>query len=119
MRIYVATKWEQRERAREVMQWLRWKDHTITYDWTQAEQFSQAQAECDFDGVMAAEALVVLAEWDLPYKGTYVEFGVALAIGIPVYVVGPGFDGCIFITLPNVHRIGTVNRLLERLAEAA
>lgn len=104
MRVYVAAKWEDRERAREVMYLLVKAGHQITYDWTICDQFSEEQAQRDVSGVLTANALVFIAEKDLHYKGAYVEFGIAVAQNIPIYVMGHYIDQCIFTKLPNVYR---------------
>lgn len=115
MKIYVATKWEERFYARQVMDALVAAGHTITYDWTHGEQISREQAELDKRGVMTADALVVIAERDLAYKGTYVEFGIAVARGIPIYIEGNAIDGCIFTKLPEVRR-GITSLLIPKNA---
>lgn len=88
MKVYVAAKWEERNRAREVMFRLVEAGHTITYDWTVQEQESGYQAEADIDGVVKANAYVGVFEKDLNYVGALIELGAALGIGIPVYVIG-------------------------------
>jgi len=103
MKVYVATKLEEKERARAVMAELRAMGHTITYDWTTNDQVNQEQAMNDFEGVLEADALVLIAERDLPYCGTLVEFGMALALNIPVYVLGNALDRCIFMRLPEIY----------------
>ena len=102
MRLYVAAKWEDRPNARRWMDMLERAGHTITYDWTHAEQMSREQAEKDRDGVLSADAVVVVAERDLRYCGTVCEMGMALAKGIPVYLTGHALDKCIFVKLPLV-----------------
>jgi nucleoside 2-deoxyribosyltransferase len=104
VKIYVATKWEEIPRAREVMGLLMREGHTITYDWTYCEQLSREQAIADKQGVMDADVLVFIAEKHLAYNGALAEFGMALARGIPVYVLGPGIDSNIFMQLPEVRR---------------
>jgi hypothetical protein len=104
MRIYVATKFEEFERAREVMDLLRSAGHTITYDWTRNKQFSRTQARNDKHGVVTADALVCIFEKDLAYKGVWVEFGIAVSRHIPIYVLGTAGDRCIFLQLQEVHR---------------
>src|SRR4051812_27671723 len=104
MKLYVAAKWEDRPRARVIMDRLIAAGHTITYDWTRAEQFSIAQACHDKQGVMDADALVFIAEHDYAFKGAYVELGMAVARGIPIYILGEAINACIFILLPEVHR---------------
>jgi hypothetical protein len=105
VRIYVAGKFERVHDVRAVQEILRANGHTITFDWTRDDLgFTSAQAMRDYMGVFKADALVIVAGEDLPYKGTYVEFGMALMKGIPIYILGKGMDGCLFITMPQVHR---------------
>ncbi len=86
MRIYVAGKYEEGPRIRRIMDALEAQGHTITYDWTQNEQVSSEQAKLDYYGVVNAEALVLIAEYDLRYAGALVEMGIALGLGKHVYV---------------------------------
>ena len=94
--IYVATKWENREYARRIMNALEERGHVITYDWTQQEQESTEQAASDVWGVQLADVLLILANTDAAYKGTYVELGVALGLFKRVLLVGDGLDACLF-----------------------
>ncbi len=102
MRVYVATKYENRVRAQEVMELLRELGHEITYDWTTNEQVSAQQAALDAQGVATADALIFIAEEAYAYAGAYVEMGIAIGRGIPVLVLGHAIDACIFTKLPNV-----------------
>ncbi len=105
MKIYVASKYEERTQVRKLMDVLEAAGHTITYDWTSNEEDSASQAWHDAMGVITAEAFVFLAEKDLPYCGALVEMGIALGKGIPVYVVGHALDQrCIFLKLQEVHQ---------------
>ena len=108
MKIYVATKWENRSEANRVLALLRSAGHHITYDWTVWEQESTEQALADLSGVLNADCLIVLAEQDLPYKGTYVELGAALAAGLTIYLVGDGLDACLFSKHPDVQKLSLV-----------
>ena len=117
MLLYVATKWEARSRASEVMNLLRQAGHVITYDWTVSDLETPEQAEFDLSGVVEADALILMVEHQAQYKGTYVELGAALASSIPVYVVGHGMDKCLFLKHPLVCRVASVHSLLERLSE--
>ena len=112
MKVYVAAKWEDRVAANRLMNRLIMAGHTITRNWTQCDQFSPEQAGNDMHGVMMADAFVFLAEKPLAYKGAYTEFGMALARGIPIYLLGHGADANIFTQLPQIHR--TLDPLLER-----
>ncbi len=105
MRIYVASKFEEQTRVREVMAQLRTAGHAITYDWTMNEQISPEQARKDVMGVLSADALVLIAEKDLNYCGALVEFGIAIGRELPIFVIGDALnDRCIFMKLPNLIR---------------
>lgn len=108
MRIYVAAKWEEKEKARQVMDMLEAAGHTITYDWTQCSVCDREQAERDRDGVLTADAFVGIFERDLAYCGALVELGMALGRGIPCFLIGNAIDvergKCIFTQLPNIRR---------------
>lgn len=103
MKIYVAAKWEEKDYAKAIMQELQGFGHTITYDWTVCAVADRAQAALDVLGVQSAEAFVGIFEENLPYQGAIAEFGMAVARGIPCYLLGHAIDGCIFTKLPNVH----------------
>ena len=104
MKVYIATKFEEHERALSIAQALENAGHVITWRWWENDQFTTEQAARDMDGVLAADALVFIAEKDLPYRGAYVEFGIAIARGIPIYLLGHAADSCIFTKLPQVQR---------------
>lgn len=106
MKVYVAGKWEEKERVREVQEQLRAAGHTITHDWT-SEPLGAVPLECallDKEGVLSADAYVGVFEKDLPYKGAMSELGIAIARGIPCYILGTYCDRNIFMALPEIHR---------------
>lgn len=111
MRVYIATKWENREEAQSVAAALEMVGHVITCPWWLNEQMTPEQAQADVKGVMTADALLLLVEKDYQYKGALVEFGIAIALDIPIYVVGHAIDSCIFLLLPQVVRGGYGNLL--------
>lgn len=88
MKIYVATKWENRENARKFMDYLENYGHEITYDWTIGQQVNEDQAIADMAGVVTADVLVFLADKELAYTGALIEVGAALGCGKRVYVLG-------------------------------
>ena len=104
LKIYVAGKLEDKDRVRVIQAMLRNAGHEITVDWTTNSQNSRVQAIKDLRGVADADILVAVFEKDLPYKGTYVELGAALALGKPVYILGPNARKCIFLKHPNVRQ---------------
>lgn len=110
VKIYVAGKWEDKERVREVQEYLKRFGHTITHDWTQAESCGDDEerwkehASNDKKGVLSADAFVGVFEKDLKYSGALAEFGMACAIGIPCYILGNAIDSNVFLRLPEVKR---------------
>lgn len=86
--IYVASKFEERARAKALMEDLRLVGFQIAHDWTGEEETGepgrhewglarQSHATADFHGVLEADRLVVI---DNPLgRGLYVELGIALA----------------------------------------
>lgn len=114
MRIYVAGKYSPatNARVREIHAMLIAAGHTITHDWTADSEVSTTQAMNDLNGVLTADAFVLVAEsHDVVYCGAVAELGMALAIGLPVYVLGDALDtkrdvqgSCIFMKLPTLNR---------------
>lgn len=109
-RIYVAGKWEEKDRVRQVQEQLKAAGHTITYDWTRANGDNnavgsrQAFAMADRSGVFEADVFVGVFEKDLKYIGALTEMGMAVAMDIPIYILGNSIDSNIFLELPEVRR---------------
>lgn len=85
---YVAAKFEEYERAREIMRWLQASGHTITHDWTRTKGIGPMQAIADLRGVTDADVFVGIFEKNLKYTGALVELGAALATGKLIYILG-------------------------------
>lgn len=104
MKVYIATKFEDRHIASE---WVRHLEHAgiqITHDWPSVEADSDEQvtgemrnicAAQDFAGVLAADFVWVLAP-KTGGRGCWTEMGIALARGIPVVLSGAGVGLNIF-----------------------
>lgn len=109
MKIYVASKFENKERVREVMKQLTDAGHEITHDWTRelpnpTEEDRKQYALDDKFAVLSADAYVGVFEKDFKYSGALVEMGLAMAVGMPVHILGNAVDSNIFLRLPNVVR---------------
>lgn len=114
MRIYVASKYSPATiaRVREVYAQLIAAGHQITYDWTTDDTEGAVQAINDLHGVLGADVFVLVAEdHDVVYCGAVAELGMALASGLPVYVLGDALDtarpiqgACIFLKLATIRR---------------
>jgi hypothetical protein len=98
---YVAGKYEDYERVREVQETIRGFGHGITYDWTDDVEYYltegdndsitpeiEAQlAARDLDGVR--RAMIVVAVSNEHWCGTLIEIGIALDQGKRVWILGP------------------------------
>lgn len=126
MKIYVAGKFEEGARVREVHQMLKDMGHEITHDWTredasgyqgaEREAYFRRCAEKDFEGVKDCDLILVLNH-DRLFGGA-TEMGLALAWGRVVYVVEPAIRDNIFYHLgPDL--ISTFPTLEEALAAIA
>lgn len=109
MRVYVAAKFEDKDRVKEVYEKLKAFGCEITHDWTGEDAEKMAgpegdkyRAECsfnDFNGVKKANVVLVLNH-DRLYGGA-AEMGMALAWGKKVFVVDSKIRYNIFFSLPN------------------
>lgn len=106
--IYVAAKFEEGPRVREVHERLRNLGFKITHDWTREDpanrkgvelaEFMTSCAIKDYNGVLEADIVLVLNHDRL--FGGCTEMGLALAWGRTVYVVEPQIRENIFYNLP-------------------
>lgn len=112
MRIYVAAKFEEKERVKALYDALEKAGHQITHKWIGEDasglvgealkSYLRTQADRDVEGVVSCDVLVLL-----PHekgRGLYVELGVALAFVKPVVAVGSleSAPNCIFLTTDEV-----------------
>jgi len=125
MKIFIAGKVGEEEVAREAMNMLSQAGHEISFDWTtiphlkpydENSEASQQAALLESRGVLESDALVLLAHDK--GVGMYVELGMAIASGKPIYVVGTGSSRTMFIYHPLVRRVGTISNLLNVLEKS-
>jgi hypothetical protein len=122
MKVYVATAFPNREEAKAVMHALRAAGHVITHDWTgeaidpawpveRQEAYLRACGTADFEGVAEADALVLVNHQ--ASRDAMAEFGMALGLGTPVFVLYPERRSSVFFhyAVP----VGSVPELLEQL----
>lgn len=125
MRVYVASKFEDKHIAQHAMKQLRAVGHEITHDWTveddskaepgRLDEYHAVCAERDIEGVQDAEVLVIF-----PHnqgKGLYVELGIALGAAIPIVCVSKGLDlpSCIFLKVEDVHHVETIEQAISAI----
>jgi hypothetical protein len=115
VKVYVATKWENRFAAWNWMRKLESKGHVITHDWTQEDagnadnDYLRTCAAKDVQGVKDCDALVLINHPAV--CGALVEFGIALGLGKHLILVDYDGPSAIFYRLPNVYHV-------KNLAEA-
>lgn len=121
MKIYVAGKWEDRERVAEIMRVLKGIGHEITLDWSdhkyEDEEYPQQYCQEDVQGVKDAELYLGIFVAEYNYRGSLVEMGIALGEGIPVWLLGDKADSCIFSNHPSVRRFRAWGELADAIAE--
>ena len=123
MKVYVASKYQERETIRELYDILRSHGHEITVDWTNhdvfpddAEEEKLGEFACDdVRGVQECDSMIIYMVNEHQYKGAWVEMGVALALNKPVFVLGNAGDSCIFMNHSLVRKYICFVKLLEYL----
>lgn len=115
IKIYLASKWENREAIKNMMSYIIGHGFKITTDWTTHTDFSQSQlySMIDLDGVKDCDVLIVYAPTKLPYKGTYVELGIALGLDKDIYIIGNGIDECVFSKHPNIKKNNSISSVVK------
>lgn len=123
LKVYVAGAWiERKERAIPAIQALRAAGVIITHDWTVDEdQHSNAvvsdshmpnelrlkRAQDDFNGVLAADVVLILTPHERGASGMWTEFGIALGTGKRIYIAGENSRRTIFTELPQCAHFAT------------
>lgn len=126
MKVYVASKFENKWAVRAAILALRGAGHVITHDWTDEDAtgleggelslYLAIAARRSLTAALRAEALVLL--WRPEMAGAWVEFGAALARGIQVIAVGapPTHPRCIFLELIPVQHVDGIDEAIRLLA---
>ena len=121
MKIYVAGKWEDRTRVSEIMQILRDIGFEITCDWTDHKYADEAYPRqyCmdDTQGVKDADLYLGIFVDEYNYRGALVEMGIAIGVGIPVWLFGDKADSCIFSHHPSVVKFQDWGKLVVALVK--
>ncbi len=122
MNIYVAGKWEDRERIKILMRYVKGYRHHITCDWTGHEpptidkQYVLEQyALEDLEGIEEADWYVGVFLDNYQYKGALVELGFAIANYKQIHLIGHAIDSCLFTHYPLIYRHETISDFLQHL----
>ena len=122
MKFFVSGKIGVEGDAKDVMEALRNAGHEITFDWIglpHLKPYDDNPNDCgiaaivDCDGVKEADVLVIIPH--VRGVGMFVEFGMAIACGIPIRViVNPWLRSCtMFFYHPLVKRVSGVQEIIE------
>jgi nucleoside 2-deoxyribosyltransferase len=116
MKIYLAGKWEERERIGEYAKRLESTGHTITWRWFDHEIPGAVPEQCavlDKWGVEHADVCIYIFEREKAYKGTYTELGMAIAFNKRMILVGNAADRNVFAHYPLVERVKTFDEAVN------
>lgn len=134
MKVFVSAQLKDARAVRLLYTHLTNAGHTITHDWTQtdlipgvySEHSEEAgrRASLDINGVLDADAYVILTNNRACGKGMYVELGAALAQSVHgrlrhVAIVGRKNHESIFYYHPRLKHFANVTDYLEDLTEVA
>lgn len=131
MQVYVGATFSRYEEARRVIDALAAAGHSCAHDWTRTRAFgadghplpdtgggyeldpedAAAHATDDVRAVTGADACLFLGEQ--PSLGWPTEFGIAIATGCPRIVVVAPFRWTVFLALPAVEVVETIDAALE------
>lgn len=125
MKVYVAAKFNDKERVKAVYDQLKQAGHIITHEWVHNKQsypfshdplFTAHCAAQDIEGVRSADVFILLSNAE-PSMGASAELGAAIATFLEfkkpyIYVVGPHFDTNFCFYHPAVIRKDSVEDVL-------
>lgn len=122
MRIYLASRWANREKLWPIRNRLENNGHFVTSRWLSSESDDkEEQALMDLTDIGRADALVLFPDdLEISSGGRYFEFGYAYAKGKKCYVVYPETTSpkSIFIELSSVTKCKDWDALLTKLHES-
>lgn len=117
MKIYIASKFENKENVRNLIKECINMGHTVPYDWTYAGIADIEQACFDLEGVRNCDILVGLFNVpDVQYKGAIAEVGMAMALNKNIYIFGNYLDSMVFMFLKNVKKVSSNQELFWQIS---
>jgi len=129
LKVYVAARWHEKARVKELHAKLKELGYGITHDWTEHKEIrpylqnldmANTYANVDMQGVIAADIFVLLTHAEIG-AGSAGELGAAIALtltqGKPkIYVVGEHIEHNLFYYHPKVERLASIENLVASLA---
>lgn len=102
MDIYIAGQYSRRDEFRIIRDRLRAAGHNVTSRWLDedkplhtkmgddTDEFYTETSRVDLEDIYNSKAMLFFSEYEMtPRGGRHVEFGYALAMEIPIHVIGP------------------------------
>ncbi len=109
MRIYLASNWQSQARIRAMREVIEGLGHEVVSGWLDETQTAQSLASTtpeearifayrDMGEIMSCDLLIIDTQEESTSGGREVEYGVAMALGKPMWLVGPNRN--IFHSIP-------------------
>ena len=116
MKFFVAGSWNDRENVHKAILLVREAGHKISHDWTRLDAHSVADrvhiSTLDFRGIAEADIVVFLATCPSSTGSYLVEFGIALALGKPIWLIGNQMDNGLYAYHPAVRRAKNIEEII-------
>lgn len=129
MKVYLAARYSKHPEMREFAAYLRARGEEVTSRWIEGshelgdhptDEGRRRLATEDLEDLKAADAVIAFSEEPRTMSnargGRHVEFGLAIAMGKQIIVVGPREN--VFHYLPGIERVSTGMQAAHRLEEA-
>lgn len=128
MKIYVASRFQDKEKVKDIYKKLKSEGHQISGDWTghthtkpytKNQKLSKKYSIEDINSVINCDVFVLLTNQE-PGIGSTTELGGALALYVKnkrpkVYIVGDNLDGNMFYFHPAINSRKTVEEIIREL----
>lgn len=129
MKVYVAAKFDEKDKVKKAHDLLKEKGHEITVDWTlhklikpyvENVDLARKYSERDMNGVKECDVFILFTDNKKTNTGMYVELGAAIfsnvTIGKPkIFVIGEDTTYGVFFFHPAVIHKKTIEEVLAEL----
>lgn len=115
MKIYVASKWQEWEMVKDIIDILKYRNHEIMADWTNhlKHAHNKTYGIEAMAGIKECDLLIAYMANEHYYKGAWVEIGAALVLNIEVYIIGDVTG--VFVDHPLVTKFSSVAQVMSFL----
>ncbi len=131
VKVYVASRFNNQQKVKEIYRELIENGFEITVDWTKHKKvkpyeknpkMSEKYSKEDIEGVKDSDILILLTT-ENPGKGMFVEMGAAIIVNIltgkpKIYIIGDYNKQSLFYFHPNVKRLNTIEDVIEDLKKS-